>query len=792
MAEYPKTTLPNPMASDSVKQSKQWQEDSLDAVINECIYTTNRKSTSEINELYDIVDGIVTRDSLKKAINPLGVEDYDDEDWMFEGDKNYSVLNGVVKTLIGEELKRPFEVKALVLNPDAVTRKELMIKEKIDKRLLELVQGEDDEQNTETELRRLKQWSIYSAQDASERMANQIINYLTKELDLRRVFKNGFKDKVIVDTEVYYVGENGNEPHIRKCDPRNIYAVGMGEDSDLSQADKVLEVFWLSIGEAVARYGKMLSKKEVKDLIGIQEAGTQYRQSKLVEETRTMFTTDDDYNASIINGGMYDYKGNVKVYRAVWKSYTEVLEIEYLDEDGNAQRKFRHKNYEVNIDLGEKIIEKIPIPEYFEGVRIGDKMYAYIKPREIQMRSLDNPAICKSPYVGKFGLNSVVDDLLPWAIDYIVYAKKLKELWVSNIGKVAKIDISRIPRGEGWDLNRWLKWARKFRFIIEDSFQTDAKGNIAGNMQQNSGYLDLGLGNEIQQVVIQLEYIEEMIERRSGVSRQRQGDVKASDGLGTTQQAILQSAHQTEELFFEHEKVKRDVLEVLVATTQWLWSDKSVKKQFVLDDLTLATLDVIGADFAQDQIGIVLTDGSKGAQLEQVFTNLAHAAMQTGSISLSDVADVYMSPSPSTMINKLKAAEQEGHQRLQEQQKQQQEAVAALQQEEQAFEMQKLQIEYDFKFKELEMKMQLEGLKLHQSELGRIQGLDNDNDGTDDTVEIDKVQMTNAQKKYEADLKAKIERERMNLDRSKINTEVSENAKDRSLQRSIANSKKVN
>ena len=64
----------------------------------------------------------------------------------------------------------------------------------------------------------------------------------------------------------------------------------------------------------------------------------------------------------------------------------------------------------------------------------------------------------------------------------------------------------------------------------------------------------------IEQYIILLNSIMEEWEKLSGVSRQRQGDIGQYEGKASSQQAIVQSSHITEDLFKKFEGLeKRDI-----------------------------------------------------------------------------------------------------------------------------------------------------------------------------------------------------------------------------------------
>ena len=81
-----------------------------------------------------------------------------------------------------------------------------------------------------------------------------------------------------------------------------------------------------------------------------------------------------------------------------------------------------------------------------------------------------------------------------------------------------------------------------------------------------------------EQYVALLESIMQEWEKLSGVNRQRQGMVGNYEGKATSQQAIVQSSHITEEWFYQHNSLKGNVLEALTDTAKVAWGDGKKKK----------------------------------------------------------------------------------------------------------------------------------------------------------------------------------------------------------------------
>jgi len=120
--------FPSQFVTDKQRTEK-WKKDSMDGAINLALYNYHlmRKSKKDKIENYDIAIGKFDADRIKRQLNPLHLEDGEDDTDIFDNKDGYSVILNPLNTLFGEDLKRPFEPRAIVINPEAVSSKERMI-----------------------------------------------------------------------------------------------------------------------------------------------------------------------------------------------------------------------------------------------------------------------------------------------------------------------------------------------------------------------------------------------------------------------------------------------------------------------------------------------------------------------------------------------------------------------------------------------------------------------------------------------------------------------------------------
>jgi hypothetical protein len=289
---------------------------------------------------------------------------------------------------------------------------------------------------------------------------------------------------------------------------------------------------------------------------------------------------------------------------------------------------------------------------------------------------------------------SLVDRMKPYNYQYDVIHDRLNKTIASNWGSILEIDLAKIPAG--WEIDKWLYFAKTNHIAVIDSFKEGnigaSTGKLAGGMNNASrGIIDTNLGNYIQQQIQLLEYLKSSMAEVAGISPQREGQVSNRETVGGVERATLQSSHITEWLFFKHDDVKQRVIECLLETAKICLKGRSKKFQYLLPDYTMSIVDVDGDEFAECDYGL-LVDNSTGTQkLASQLEQLAQAALQAGTITFSTITKLYSSSSMAEKQRIIENAERElqmRQQQMQEQQLQSQQQIAQMQSQDKQAELQ--------------------------------------------------------------------------------------------------------
>ncbi len=709
----------------TAKKKKQFAidciESSIDMSYNGDTDLIRNKRDMHVN--YNLRMDVLDERDMEQAVNPHGIKGASFPAKM----QNYPIANPKIDLLIGEESKRRFDWRVMVVNPDAISQKEEQQKNLMNQLLMTAIEDENyDEEKLAEEIQKLEKWSKYEAQDLRERRATQYLQYLWKEQDLKMKFNRGFEDALVAGMEVYNIDIVGGEPVVRKVDPLSLTVIRTGASYQIEDADIVIEDTYQPIRWVIDNYYDHLTSAQI-DAIekGYISGGSndndliKYYPHRPVQNPITMTNatnTDasvDEWEYSLINiddyatqnVAAYSDAGEVRVVKVVWVSMRKVGEKTWYDEEGELRKEMVDENHPINKELGEKI-EWFWVNEWWEGTRIAEDIYVKWGPRPIQFRSMGNKSIGGSGYVGTiYNTNtsqsrSLMDRMRPYQYLYNVFMYRTELAFAKSKGKISVMDTSRVP--EGWTMDKWMYYAEILGWAVEDPFKEGnkgaAQGKLAGGMNQNSKVLDLEMGNYIQQHVMMLDFIKRELGEIAGVNQQRQGQIENRETVGGIERAVTQSSHITEKWFMMHDNTKMRVLTALLETAKYAWRNKNHEKlQYISDEMSSTITEIDGQMFNEADYGIMISNSTNDAELVGAMKQLAQAGLQNDKINFSGLMDIYLSDSMSSMRRKIEKYEEDTEKAQAQQQQQvieqQQQAVQAQMADKEAERDQKFKIE---------------------------------------------------------------------------------------------------
>jgi len=750
-------------------------------------YSPVRKSVQHKKINMDLLNGKIHMQDLRLVINP----DNQDVNYIPDTIQHYAIINSKLNVLRGEEASRSFDYRVIVTNPDAISEVEKNKKAALMQDMDTLIRSTSiSQEDYQQKAQELTEYYSYEWQDLREIRANCLLNHYSKEYNMKLIFNVGFVDAMTHGEEMYQCDIVGGEPVIKKLNPLKVRVFRSGYSNKIEDADMIiLEDYW-SPGQIIDAYYDVLSEGDIKyletcpDNVGqspIDEMGNlderfgfinQNMISDVASTNNGGFYLDPTslFSEGMVNSLMpYDLAGNIRVLRLYWKSKRKVLKVtSFNQETGEEEQDYYPENYKVNKALGETA-EAEWINEAWEGTMIGEKIFVNMRPRLVQYNRISNPSRCHFGIVGSiYNLDdsrpfSLVDIMKPYNYLYDAIHDRLNKAIARNWGKIITLDFAKMPKG--WDVDKWMYYAKINGIAVIDSFKEGtigaATGKLAGGLNNaTSGVIDAETGNYIQQQINLLEFIKLEMSEVGGISKQREGQIGTRETVGGVERSTLQSSYITEWLFTIHSDVKRRVLECFLETSKIALKGKSKKFQYLLSDGSARIMDIDGDEYAENDYGLAVDDSQGTQELNQKLDTLAQAALQNQLISFSSLMKLYTTTSLADKQRMIEREEQATIQRKQQEQQQQ------MQMNQQTLQSQEQQKESELQQKELENQRD------NQTKLLIAQLTSPDNDGIPNKEYNPKDRAELLERMREFDANLKLEQDKLTATKEKSRADI--------------------
>lgn len=689
--------LPPQMLSYS-KKTKEWRKQHLDWADKRTYYFGNMVRNSLLKKRinYNLINGVLDMRDVELILNPDNVNAL----YVPESIQHFPIMNSKLHVLQGEEAKRRFEFKVVVTNPNSISEIENSKLAMLQEQVQAMIEDENlSEEEFNKELDKLSYYFDYQWQDIIEMRASTVLSHYMKELNIPRIFNDGFMDAMICGEEIYQCDIVGGEPTFERLNPLKVHIFKNGFSNKVEDADLIILIDFWSPGRILDTYFDVLSKKDVDSIDKL--ASTFSSDSMYNIDERNAFINTAEIDGTDISGGTvienfllmgqsgfsatsnyYDLQGNIRVLRLYWKSKRKIKKVKSYDpETGEELFDFYPETYIIDKEAGEEE-EIFWINEAWEGTKIGPDIYVNMRPRIVQYNRLSNPSRCHFGIVGSmYNLNdsrpfSLVDMMKPFAYFYDVIYDRLNKAIAANWGKIVKLDLAMVPKG--WEIDKWLYYAKVNHVAVTDSFKEGnggaAQGKVVGALNiQSNGVIDAEQGNYIQEHINLLEFIKNEMGEVAGITRQREGQISNRETVGGVERSNLQSSHITEWLFTMHDDVKRRALECFLETAKIAMRGRNKKFQYITSDGAIKSLEIDGDTFADSDYGIVVDASPETQNLASKLDTLAQAALQNQTLSFSSIMKIYTSSSLSEIRRTIEKDEQAIQERQAEQAQQEQE-----------------------------------------------------------------------------------------------------------------------
>jgi hypothetical protein len=577
--------------------------------------------------------------------------------------RHHPVIDTVAKSIVGEQRRRPLNAVIFNSNVEGINKRrrkkqELLnqymqksildpIRNKItqqymlqndiedpytmDKESQDKMRSEIDQQVTQENPKEILAYMRKGFKTPEDKQLTKIYEYLKKREDIKFKCDQGFEHGIITGLEAYYTPIQNNEPKLYVINPMNLKYYLSADRTFIDDAEWVTYKKSMTYSEIFNDYN--LDSEDIKKLNNLNfmsgSSGGAYEQMKHKRDSRMISVVGDraDHIDPKSNQGQQDLMALYEKYGTDHVNAVDVVHTVIR----SVRKLFVTKRYDKEIDrlvtyYWDESYKRHPddveftsrmVPELYQVTKIGeggtDCLYVQKGPVPYQYRDLSNPFDVKMPYTGaeysRLMNNtenvSLMDLGAPWQFRLNVEMARLDESLATDIGNVMVTNMASIPKN--WDLDKYYSYMR-YKKIVPVDFSQEG---IGPNDAQLFKSIDLSNGKQIQERINLIEYLRNQISLSMSYNPSRLGLIDQYTAVSNNQQNIIQSSLQTESIYAMHNKIVEKMLNSLMNTARVAYKDNPIKASYILDDLSIADLNLDSEMMWRSEIGLFISNESE-------------------------------------------------------------------------------------------------------------------------------------------------------------------------------------
>ena len=605
-----------------------------------------------------------------------------------------------IDALIGEYLGTPILPKVSCKDSEtisAITREKSLqiaqgvtkfLKDHLNTTLLQFIDGKDTtDKAIKQQIDKIKEDIDQNFISKFEVAAQNVIQYImqSRQTDMMTKLRQLLLDLLITGYTFFRVKESsaGNNIQIEVLDPLNTFIDRNPESPYIKDSYKVVVRKWLSRQQILNRYGKDLTRDDIKN---IKE------------------TWSDDFGEGTIYG--YTHANTLQQPQSTpghpvddngVQKLIPVYEVEWLETD---------KNF---------------VMQRYSSVRIGGDIYIINGKDENVIRSKDNPNYASLTVNGIYFTNRTSK---PYSLmlacadlqdkyDLLIY---YRDVLIANSGVKGQImDFSLIPAnlGVNWPerVKKWMAY-RKAGTMMIDSTQDGRNDQGFGQFNTMlAGYDDTLPAQAIQAIQLAIDSVEATTSSITGVFRERLNGIQQRDAVTNIQQGVNNSFIITKPIFQQMDLVACEIISDCLNQAKKTWK-KGLTGILVLGDQQQKVFTALPEDFTFTDYDIHVISSTQIMQDMQQIQALVPEFIKSGQLPADILFEVMTAKSLSEMKYKVKKAlkiQKEENNQLQQLQQKLEETTQQAQQLQQ--ELQKAQQEIK-RLDEQRMKLETDKMNL--------------------------------------------------------------------------------
>ena len=465
------------------------------------------------------------------------------------------LLKKHVDALVGEYLGTPILPKISCKDSDTISNitreKQLEItkgivkflKDHLSNSILKFIDGKDiTDKAVKTQLDKIIQDIDQSFISQYEIAAQNIVHYImqSRETDLITKLRQLLTDLLITGYTFFRVksSASGTNIEIEVLNPLNTFVDRNPESPYVRNSYRVVVRKWMSKSQILAKYGKEISREDLrrlKDEWRADDSAAVYR--RVYGDTCTV--VNEVQNHETIPG----YPDNE--YSAHRFQLIPVYDVEWIETDDDF------------------------VMQRYNTIRIGEEIYILRGLDKTVMRSKDNPNFCSLSVNGVYFLNRSQQ---PYSLilkcahlqDRYDLLNYYRDNLIANSGTAGVImDMSLLPTNLGvkWPerVQKWLAYKKGGIMWIDSSQEGRNDGQQAPNQIYN-GFDDTLKAQAVQAIELAIQSVEQTTSSITGVFRERLNGIETRDAVTNIKQGVANSYIVTKHYFQQMDLITCEIL----------------------------------------------------------------------------------------------------------------------------------------------------------------------------------------------------------------------------------------
>jgi hypothetical protein len=483
--------------------------------------------------------------------------------------------------------------------------KENLLQE-VSKRFTQLINNEDGTQKpVDLTPKLLKAKFSLSYKDDLAVDYQQYLTNVINQANLHEKSSEMFIDYLIYGEPISYtsINEEGRLDY-RRVDKRFFRYNKSNSEKYIKYSEWQVEIEFLTITDIVNKYYKELDTEKYED-VAINGGRT--------SQFENFYNSISGFAINNSRQGIFN---KVPVYHVYWQSRKKVKRITYYEE-GVLVEKEVSEEYKTD-----KTIEKEEIfwkNCIYKTDKIG-KFYYEMGEYLYDCSDLSDSQKCLMPYNGfTFGhyyddkVYSVLKLGVPYLISFLICHYMIDRLLIKNKGKIFLMDYNAIPNKNGWNLEKFLRYSEELGYAFIDRSQNDVDKSYNQYVS-----IDMSTLGYVFELINLSKSYQDLWDNIISVPRQLKGQSFASDEVGTTKSAVVQSGITIDYIYQKFDDFMNSDMQTILEMGKYIIiNNKHDDIAYSDDGIKLLNLD-INKIIASKLRFIPVNNSEENSELEQL------------------------------------------------------------------------------------------------------------------------------------------------------------------------------